>query len=201
MVAAEPSAGGDRMLRKAAVWRGAPALSAFFVALAAALVAALPASAASAGTTTCTGPMTSGVLDQSRTIEGDVVVPAGASCALDNIVIDGNLSVGFGASASFGLDASRPLTLNGVAGNVSAVGAADLSIAYAHVGGSVTAVNGASATLYRSSVAKNLVFVGNDMVFLFSASVRGTATCQNNETAFVHEFGAGHASGQCTPAP
>jgi hypothetical protein len=187
------------MLRIAVLSRAASALFALFVALAAALVVALPASAASAGTTTCTGLMTSGVVDQSLTIEGDVVVPAGASCTLDNIVIDGNLRVGSGASAGFGLYASRPLQLNGVAGDVTAVGPADLSIAFAHVGGSVTAVNGASMTLYRSSVAKNLAVVGNDTIFLFDASVGGTATCHNNETAFVHDFGAEHASGQCTP--
>jgi hypothetical protein len=187
------------MRRMAVLRRVASALLALSVAIAAALVAALPASAAPAPTTTCTGLMTSGVLDQSLTIEGDVVVPAGASCTLDNIRIDGNLTVGRSASASFGLYGTRPLGLNGVSGDVSAVGATDLSIAFAHVGGSVTAVNGASATLYRSSVANNLTFVGNDTVFVFDASVGGTATCHNNASAFVHDFGAAHSSGQCTP--
>jgi hypothetical protein len=188
------------MPRMAVLWQGASALLALFAALAVALVVSLPASAAPAATTTCTGPMTSGVLDQSQTVEGDVVVPAGASCTLDNIMIEGNLKVGFGASASFGLFGTRPLGLNGVAGDVSAVRAAVLSIAFAHVGGSVTAVNGGSATLYRSSVAKNLTFVGDESVFLFDASVAGTATCHLNATAFVHDFGAAHSSGQCTPA-
>ena len=196
---------GSGMQRMAVMWRGASALVARLAApaaaLAAVLVVALPAGAASAATTTCTGTISSGVLDQSLTIEGDVVVPAGASCRLLNIVIDGDLTVGAGASANFGLFVSRPLGLNGVAGDVRAVRAAELSIAFAHVAGSVTAVQGGTVGLVRSRVANNLVVVGNESVSLFDASVGATATCQNNRTVFVHEFGATRVSGQCPASP
>jgi hypothetical protein len=170
------------------------------VALTVAFVAILPASAAAAETTTCTGVLSAEVPGESVTIEGDVVVPAGASCTLLNVTINGDLRVGAGASATFGISGSSfPFGSNTVTGDVIAIGAAELSLAFAHVGGSVIAVNGGDAGLFRSSVTKNLTFVGNDSIFLFSAAVHGLATCHNNGTVFVRFFGADHWSGQCVP--
>jgi hypothetical protein len=163
-----------------------------------ALAAISPANA-SAGTTTCTGTISSGVDNQSLTIEGDVVVPAGATCLLLNIKIDGNLTVDAGATFFFSIRAIGPIGgLNGVSGNVRAIRAAGLGINFAQIGGSVTAVGTSGEVgLYRTGVAKNLILIGNDSLFFHSVGVGGAASCENNGTVLSFYFFAAHPSGQC----
>lgn len=173
---------------------------ALIAALAAGLIVIGPANAASPRTTVCTGTISSGVIDQSLTIEGNVVVPPSANCALYNIKIDGNLTVGAGATFDFGLFAIGPFELNGVSGNVVSVRAAGLGIAFAPIGGSVTAVGDSTVGLDRTSVAKNAVFIGNNSLFVHDVSIGGALSCENNGTVTIFFLGAAHASGQCANA-
>jgi hypothetical protein len=170
----------------------------FFLSIsAAALLCLIGAGGASARTTSCTGTISSGVRDQSLTIEGNVVIPVRASCLLVNIEIHGNLIVGAGATFLFSIHGD-PIGFNGVSGNVWAIRAASVGIGWGHVDGSVIAIGTGNVELHRLRIVKNAIFVGNGSLSLFNAGIGRSAWCWNNGTvSFVDSSHAGLGFGQC----
>jgi hypothetical protein len=63
--------------------------------------------AARAADTTCTTTISSG------TINGNLVVPAGASCTLANVTVTGNVQVGKGATLAVGPGTGQTVTIGG----------------------------------------------------------------------------------------
>jgi hypothetical protein len=159
-------------------------------------VAALfAASPALAGSTTCTGTISS------QTIAGNLVVPAGADCFLVNVVVDGNISVGAGATLAFGIVAPYPRITNYIYGNVEGSHAAVVGLAFAFVYGNVTVQDSGEVALDRVLVFGNASFDGNTSLFFHDVGVEKNLSCTNNGTVRLFSFGAGgHASGQCAQA-
>lgn len=150
------------------------------------------ASSALAGSTTCTGTITS------ETIASNLVVPSGASCILVNVEVDGNISVEAGATLAFGILASYPHITNYVYGNVEGNQAASVSLAFAFVDGNVTVDDSASVAIDRVLISQNARFGGNDFLFFHDVGVGKNLSCTNNGSVQLFFVGVGgHASGQC----
>jgi hypothetical protein len=150
------------------------------------------ASSALAGSTTCTGTITS------ETIASNLVVPAGARCFLVNVEVDGNISVEADATLAFGIIAPYPQITNYVYGNVEGNQAASISLAFAFVDGNVTVDDSASVAIDRVFISQNARFDGNDFLFFHDVAVGKNLSCTNNGTVQLFFVSAGgHASGQC----
>jgi hypothetical protein len=156
------------------------------------LAVLVTASPALAGSTACTGTISS------QTITGNLVVPAGGSCFLVNVVVNGNVSVEAGATLAQGIFSPYPQTTNYIYGNVYGIDAADISLAFAYVEGSVTVQDSGGVALDRVFITNNARFDGNDSLFFHDVGVSKNLSCTNNGSVRLFFFGAGgHASGQC----
>jgi hypothetical protein len=151
------------------------------------------------------------------TIVGNLVVPAGATCNLDNVTVTGNVSVQ--ANAELDFTQSGQIGGNLTATNashvfVNAVGAGDIRIAgnvsltgvtgrvsllEAQVGGNYTVKNSGSttpSTIANNRIGGNLVFQGTTNYDVSSNQVNGILSCSgntningNNNTANGGKFG------------
>jgi hypothetical protein len=157
-------------------------------------------SPAGAAPTTCTGTITGGIID------GNVIVPADAACALLGVQVNGNVTVLHGASFGLGATSCSPplpgcLVGSNVSGNVVATGAS-VSIAFSGVEGNLVVSQGGGALLDRSGVGGTATLIGNGAIGFHGVVIGGNLVCTNNgsvDALFTVSVG-GQALGQCAGA-
>jgi hypothetical protein len=141
----------------------AAALAAFGLGL-----AAVPAAG---NDTTCTGPLSNG------TINGNLVVPNGATCRLLNETVAGNVSVGNGAA----------LDVNGatIAGNIRATHCNFVRLN--NVAGAVSVAGNVTIEFCTGTVQS-----GYNIAFsqLLPTAISGNFSCSNNSAPCVATFGS-----------
>ena len=186
----------------------------FALALASALIAFVASTSVSRADTACSSTL-------SGTVNGNVVVPSGASCTLSNVTVTGGVRVS--QNASLTIDATRqPATINGtvqatncvsalleggvtVGGNVQIQGCAQQS---GFVGpgvkivGSFECINnagGCEADL--GEVRGNVQIQSSSSADISLVSVAGSLQCQGNTASPTHAYGpdfvSGSLQGQC----
>jgi hypothetical protein len=158
------------------------------------LVGAVPA--ARAADTTCTTTISSG------TINGNLTVPAGATCGLTNVMVTGNVQVGKGASLTVAPMSGQTVTIGGnvQAAQCQTVGFSNLGGAIS-VGGNVQIQYCTGESGYFSPVEAPVTINGNFACDNNSAgcnaslsSVRGNMELNNNSNG----SGPGAAVGRNT---
>lgn len=167
----------------------------------------LPAPAA-ADDETCTGTI------GAQTVDGNVIVPDGESCALDGTVVTGNVLVGVGAT----LDASDA----SIDGNIQDDNndAGDVAVTDSAVGGNVQLEQGAGATIVRTNIDGDLQLESNEQALeadgntiggnlqanqntggltITDNTIGGNLQCQSNDPAPTGSGNvvSGDAEGQC----
>jgi hypothetical protein len=118
-----------------------------FMAVVVAACGALPATAAAAERT-CTGPI------GAETVDDDVIVPQGATCALDGTTVEGNVKIE--RSATLLARMAR------IDGNVQGENAARVVVESSQVGGSVQVKQGGGAEVRDTRVTGDIQLDAND---------------------------------------
>lgn len=186
----------------------------FALALASALTAFVASTSMARADTTCSSTL-------SGTVDGNVVVPSGASCTLSNVTVKGGVRVS--QNASLIVDATQqPATINGavqatncvsalleggvtVAGNVQIQGCAQQSGFVGpgvKIGGSFECINnagGCEADL--GEVHGSVQIQSSSPADISLVSVGGSLQCQGNTASPTHAYGpdfvGGNLQGQC----
>jgi hypothetical protein len=157
--------------------------------------------------TQCAGTVVGDSIDDPATIDGNVVVPAGADCLLIGVVVEGTITVGEGASLGFSTlcDPVNVTSCFGgaVGGNIKANGATTIGLSYVNVDGNVRVRDSGTISLFRSGIAKNASFEGNDYVSFYTVGIGGNLSCTNNDVVDLIAFISvgGNSSGQCAALP
>ena len=159
--------------------RQRPSWCAALAVFAATLAALATAPSARAESTTCTG-----TIGPQQTIVGNVVVPAGARCALLNSEVNGSVFVHPSASLqlrmSCGPDGPFDCMGSTVSGNVVASRASVVGLEMSRVEGNVVVDNTDYIYLYRSDVAGTLSLIRNRSVAFHTSLVGGKCVLRNN---------------------
>ena len=184
----------------------------FTLALASALIAFVASTSISCADTACSSTL-------SGTVNGNIVVPSGASCTLSNVTVTGGVQVL--QNASLTVDATeQPATINGnvlatncafalleggvtVGGNVQIQGCSQQSGFVGpgvKIGGNFQCQNNPGACEADLGEVNGGVRISNNSSSTPSnvslTSVGGTLQCQGNIAAPTHSFGPDWASGQ-----
>lgn len=151
-------------------------------------LAAGPATAASPGTTlTCT-------TTYNGVTVGNVVVPDGQTCNLNNVVVQGSVAVGLGSDFyACGGKIYRNLFASG-SGDVG-VGISFCSLP--HVYGNVS-VDSSGDVHFDGKIDGNASFANNEDLSLSNLLIGGNLACSGNGLISVYNVTvSGHRSGQC----
>ncbi len=173
----------------------------WFVLVATVVAAVVAVSPAGAATTTCTGTITGQIID------GNVIVPAEATCELLGSQVNGSVTVLQGGSLLLMFTTCSPnvpgcLVGSRVSGNVVATGARAVTIAFTVVEGNLVVSNSGGVGLDRSSIDGTATLTGNGSVLFHDAIIGGNLVCTNNGSVrgtFAASVG-GQALGQCADA-
>lgn len=132
---------------------------------------ALAAPTASADDRTCRGSIGSGYID------GNVIVPSGASCTLNGTRIDGNVEVGSGATLS--------ATNVTVGGNIQSQGHRAVAVSNSRVNGNIQLEQGGAITLSRNQVDGDIQLFSNrsGAKVLNNNHAEGNIQCKSNTPA------------------